>query len=107
MGKSSFRLQRAIEFVSVDFGYDAVELVLHNITLTIKRGQMGTSWRSGAGKTTLADLITRFYDPTQGQFSMGSAFKINTLRRRLAVVSQDTFIFNTSVRENIACAWGR
>jgi subfamily B ATP-binding cassette protein MsbA len=102
-------LQRAIEFVSVDFGYDASNRVLHDITLTIKQGQMtALVGASGAGKTTLVDLITRFYDPTQGRIFIDGVdlrnFKINTLRQRLAVVSQDTFIFNTSVRDNIAYA---
>jgi subfamily B ATP-binding cassette protein MsbA len=109
-GKVQFsRLQQAIEFVAVDFGYDASSLVLHNISLTIKRGQMtALVGASGAGKTTLVDLIPRFYDPTQGQVLIDGIdlreFEINSLRRRLAVVSQDTFIFNTSVRNNIAYA---
>jgi len=78
--------------------------VLHNITLTIKRGgQTALVGGSGAGKTTLADLLHDFTDPTQYFSSMGLICEINTLRRRLAVVSQDTFIFNTSA-ENIACA---
>ena len=102
-------LQRAIEFVNVDFGYDAAELVLCNISLTIKQGQMtALVGASGAGKSTLVDLIPRFYDPTQGQILIDGVdlreFESNSLRLRLAVVSQDTFIFNTSVRDNIAYA---
>jgi subfamily B ATP-binding cassette protein MsbA len=109
-GKVQFTgLQRAIDFVSVDFGYDSEHLVLHDITLTVKRGQMtALVGASGAGKSTLVDLVPRFYDPTQGKILIDGVelreFEINTLRRRLAVVSQDTFIFNTSVRNNIAYA---
>jgi subfamily B ATP-binding cassette protein MsbA len=100
-------LKRTIEFVSVDFGYDTSNLVLHDITLTIERGKMtALVGGSGAGKTTLADLIPRFYDPTQGQVLIDQIplqdLEINSLRRKMAVVSQDTFIFNNSVRQNIA-----
>ncbi|MBF2004718.1 MAG: ABC transporter ATP-binding protein [Chlorogloeopsis fritschii C42_A2020_084] len=100
-------LQRAIDLISVDFGYDPNDLVLHNITLTIERGKMtALVGASGAGKTTLVDLIPRFYDPTQGQVLIDGVdvrqFEVNSLRRKMAVVSQDTFIFNTSVWNNIA-----
>ncbi|MBE9039591.1 ABC transporter ATP-binding protein [Oscillatoriales cyanobacterium LEGE 11467] len=101
--------KRAIEFRSVDFGYDRHNLVLQNITLTIECGKTtALVGASGAGKTTLADLIPRFYDPTQGQIFIDGVplqeLDINSLRRKLAVVSQDTFIFHTSVRNNIAYA---
>lgn len=100
-------LKRSIDLVSVDFAYDSSNWVLNNITLTIERGQMtALVGASGAGKTTLADLIPRFYDPTEGEVLIDGVdlrqFEINSLRRKLAVVSQDTFIFNTSVRNNIA-----
>jgi ATP-binding cassette subfamily B protein/subfamily B ATP-binding cassette protein MsbA len=100
-------LKRAIDLISVDFGYTPDDLVLHNITLTIERGKMtALVGASGAGKTTLVDLIPRFYDPTQGQVLIDGVdlreFEINSLRRKMAVVSQDTFIFNTSVWNNIA-----
>ncbi|AFZ29470.1 Xenobiotic-transporting ATPase [Gloeocapsa sp. PCC 7428] len=102
-------LKRAVEFVGVDFGYDADEIVLHNINLTIEKGKMtALVGASGAGKSTLADLIPRFYDPTHGQVLIDGVdlreFNVYTIRNKLAVVSQDTYIFNTSVRENIAYA---
>jgi ATP-binding cassette, subfamily B, bacterial MsbA len=82
-------------------------LILENITLSIERGQVtALVGASGAGKTTLADLIPRFYDPTAGRVSIDGVdlrqIEINSFRRKLAVVSQDTFILNTSVRNNIA-----
>lgn len=107
-GRADFLdLKQAIELVSVDFGYEPNQMILENITLTIERGKMtALVGASGAGKTTLADLIPRFYDPTNGQVLIDGVdlreFDINSLRRKMAVVSQDTFIFNTSVRNNIA-----
>jgi subfamily B ATP-binding cassette protein MsbA len=109
-GKVQFSgLRQAIEFVAVDFGYEPNEPVLRNISLTIKQGQMtALVGASGAGKSTLVDLIPRFYDPISGRILIDGIdlreFEINTLRRKLAIVSQDTFIFNASVRENIAYA---
>ncbi|WYM02702.1 MAG: heterocyst formation ABC transporter subunit HepA [Gloeotrichia echinulata DVL01] len=99
--------KRSLDLVSVDFGYNADNLVLHNITLTIERGKMtALVGGSGAGKTTLADLIPRFHDATEGNIYIDEInirqFEINSLRSKIAVVSQDTFIFNTSVWNNIA-----
>ena len=100
-------LKQAIEFVNVDFGYDSGKLVLHDINLTIERGQMvALVGASGSGKTTLADLLVRFYDPTSGEILFDKVdsreYSLGSLRSNMAVVSQDTFIFNTSVRDNIA-----
>ena len=107
-GKRSFSgLQRSIDFVAVDFGYNHQELVLRDITLSIGKGQTtALVGASGAGKTTLVDLIPRFYEPTRGQILIDGVdlreLEIHSLRRGMGIVSQDTFIFNTSVRENIA-----
>ncbi|WP_066377750.1 MULTISPECIES: heterocyst formation ABC transporter subunit HepA [unclassified Anabaena] len=107
-GKIKFTgLKRSIDLVSVDFGYSPDHLILRDITLSIEKGKTtALVGASGAGKTTLADLIPRFHDATQGDVYLDDIdirkFEINSLRRKIAVVSQDTFIFNTSVWENIA-----
>jgi ATP-binding cassette, subfamily B, bacterial MsbA len=100
-------LQRSIDLVAVEFGYVPGQLVLRDVTLTIERGKMtALVGGSGAGKTTLVDLIPRFYDPTAGQILIDGrdlrSFTIKSLRQKMAIVSQDTFIFNASVRYNIA-----
>jgi ATP-binding cassette, subfamily B, bacterial MsbA len=99
--------KRSIDLVSVDFDYSSDQRVLHNITLSIKQGEMtALIGSSGAGKTTLADLIPRFHDATDGYIYIDEVdirkFDINSLRSQIAVVSQNTFIFNTSVWNNIA-----
>ncbi|GAB1544299.1 ABC transporter ATP-binding protein [Scytonema sp. NUACC21] len=100
-------LHRSIDAVSVDFGYNPENRVLHNVTLSIEKGKMtALVGASGAGKTTLVDLIPRFYDPTEGHIFIDGVdlrqFEINSLRHKMAVVSQHTFIFNTTVWQNIA-----
>lgn len=106
-GKRLFMgLERSIDFESVDFSYNSNEPVLHNITLSVKRGETtALVGASGAGKTTLADLLPRFYDPTRGRVLVDGVdlrdLKINSLRHKMAIVSQDTFIFDTTVRDNI------
>ena len=109
-GKIRFdALKRKIEIVDVDFGYVLGEPILKQISLTIPKGStVALVGASGAGKSTLADLIPRFYDPTRGQILFDGIdlrqFDINSLRQRVSVVSQNTFIFNASVRDNIAYA---
>lgn len=101
-------LKQGIDFISVDFSYVRGEdLVLKNITLSIEKGKTtALVGASGAGKTTLADLIPRFYDPTSGEILIDGInlrqLDINSLRRQMAVVSQETFIFNNTVKYNIA-----
>jgi ATP-binding cassette, subfamily B, bacterial MsbA len=100
-------LTRSVNFSAVNFGYDSESLVLRDITLTIEQGKM-TAFvgASGAGKTTLVDLIPRFYDPVDGCIEIDGvnlkSFDIDSLRRKISIVSQDTFVFNTTVWENIA-----
>lgn len=100
-------LEQEISFVSVDFSYETNNLVLQDLNLSIEKGKV-TAFvgSSGAGKSTLVDLIPRFYDPTEGLILLDGQelkhFDIDSVRRKMAIVSQDTFIFNASVRDNIA-----
>jgi subfamily B ATP-binding cassette protein MsbA len=94
-----------IEFQNVDFAYGE-KTVLHGINLTVKAGQLvalvGTS---GSGKTTLTNLLLRFYDPQQGTVRIGGTdirqVSIADLRRQVALVAQETLLFNDTVRFNI------
>ena len=107
-GKTKFfSLKNSIDFIGVDFGYNRDEPVLHDINLSIKKGETtAIVGGSGAGKTTLVDLISRFYDPIKGKISIDGIdlrdLEINSLRRKMAIVSQHSFLFNTSLKNNIA-----
>lgn len=100
-------LHSAIRFVDVSFGYESDRLVLDNLNLEIQKGQVtALVGASGAGKSTLADLLPRFFDPIEGQILVDGVdlrrLKVKTLRDRMAIVSQETYIFNASVHDNIA-----
>jgi subfamily B ATP-binding cassette protein MsbA len=96
----------ALEFCNVSFGYGD-KLVLKNINLKIKAGEMvALVGVSGVGKSTLADLIPRFYDVTSGKITLDGVdirdLTLKSLRSQIGVVSQHTFLFNDTVRNNIA-----
>ncbi len=96
----------AIEFHNVSFGY-AHKLVLKNINLKIRRGEMvALVGVSGVGKSTLADLVPRFYDVTSGKITIDGAdirdVTLESLRSQIGIVTQHTFLFNDTVKNNIA-----
>jgi len=95
-----------IRFEGVVFRYDA-EPVLRGVDLEIRRGEaVALVGRSGAGKSTLADLIPRFYDVTSGRIAIDGhdvrELTLASLRAEIAIVTQFTFLFNDTVRNNIA-----
>ena len=98
--------QRSVTFEHVDFSYGQGP-VLAGVDLTIERGQVvALVGRSGSGKTTLANLLPRFYDVTGGRLAVDGVdvreVTLASLRAQVSVVSQDTFLFNTSIAANIA-----
>jgi ATP-binding cassette subfamily B protein len=98
-----------IVFDHVTFGYDATVPVVRDIDLRIRAGEsVAFVGQTGAGKSTLAKLITRFYDPTAGRVLIDGhdlrKVTIDSLRRQLGVVPQEPFLFAGSLRYNIAFA---
>jgi ATP-binding cassette, subfamily B, bacterial MsbA len=101
-------LREGIHFDCISFAYpNRQELVLKEINLYLPRGTtLALVGGSGAGKSTLADLLPRFYDTTSGCITLDGIdlrqFDMRTLRKSMGIVSQDTFLFNNTVRNNIA-----
>jgi len=97
---------RSLEFRNVCFSYGEAP-VLDDISFTLERGRrLGLAGESGSGKSSLINLVFRFYDPTAGQIEIDGVplrdLRIADLRFHLALVSQDILLFNATVAENIA-----
>ncbi|MGH9298380.1 MAG: ABC transporter ATP-binding protein, partial [Acidimicrobiales bacterium] len=102
-------VQGAISFEHVSFGYDPTVPVISGVDLEIAPGEaVAFVGPTGAGKSTLAKLITRFYDPTSGRVLMDgydlSTVSFDSLRRQLGVVPQEPFLFAGTIRDNISFA---
>jgi ATP-binding cassette subfamily B protein len=102
-------IEGEIVFDHVTFGYDPATPVVRDIDLRIRAGEtVAFVGQTGAGKSTLAKLITRFYDPTEGRVLIDghdlSEVTLDSLRRQLGVVPQEPFLFAGSLRYNIAFA---
>lgn len=101
-------LSKEIQFQHLSFAYpDSSELCLRDINIKVPKGTtLALVGASGAGKSTLADLLPRFYDPVDGQITLDGVdlreFDIASIRKAMGIVSQETFLFNDTVRNNIA-----
>ena len=95
-----------VDFENVSFGYTPSNLVLRNITFHVPAGQkiaiLGTT---GSGKSTIINLLPRFYDVTEGQILVDGVdirrYRLKDLRTHIGVVSQETFLFDKSIKENL------
>jgi ATP-binding cassette, subfamily B, bacterial len=100
------RGEAALDFDAVTFGYNAEEPVLHNINFHLDAGKvLGVVGRTGSGKTTLARLLLRLYDPQQGKISIGGVpiqdVLIRDMRQYIGMVTQDVQLFRATVRDNL------
>lgn len=100
-------IQGHIKFDNVTFGYEAELPILHNVTLEIPPGRtVALVGPTGAGKSSIINLLARFYDPTSGVISIDghdlTTVTQRSLHEQVSMVLQDSFIFNGSVRNNIA-----
>jgi ATP-binding cassette subfamily B protein len=102
-------IRGAIRLEGVTFGYDPDHLVLRDVDLELAPGEvLAVVGPTGAGKSTIAKLITRFYDPTFGHVTIDGHdlrdVSIDSLRSQLGVVPQEPFLFNGTIRDNVAFA---
>jgi len=96
-----------IEFEDVHFAYEPGATVLDGISFTVRRGEVvAIVGSSGAGKTTLVNLLPRFYDATAGRILIDGHdvrnLRLESLRKQIAIVTQDVILFNDTIRANIA-----
>jgi ATP-binding cassette subfamily B protein len=103
------RARGAIELREVTFGYDKKHPVLKNISFSVPTGtRVGIQGRTGAGKTTLVSLLSRFYDPQAGQILLDGMdlrdYRLADLRNQFAIMLQEPMLFSTSISENIGYA---
>ena len=100
-------LKEKIEFRDIHFSYDGSREVIDGVSLEIRRGEtVALVGPSGGGKSTLSELIPRFYDPTAGDILIDGIplrdYRQESLRAHMSVVSQDTVLFNDTIESNIA-----
>jgi len=107
--RSVKRATGAVAFRDVAFGYDQARPVLEGVSFEVEQGAcVGVAGETGAGKSTLASLLARFYDPTRGSILLDGRdlrdYRLTDLRDQFAFVFQDPVLFSTSIAENISYA---
>lgn len=101
------RFEQAVSYDSVSFSYNENEPVLKQVSFTVEPGDVvAIVGPSGAGKSTLLDLLPRFYDPQQGKITVDGIdirdLSLASLRGLMGIVTQETYLFNDTIRNNIA-----
>jgi len=100
------KIKGFVEFKNVDFSYDENSKVLKDVSFKVNKGEkIALVGATGAGKTTIVSLLSRFYDPTSGEVLVdGKDIKyveLESLRSQMGIMLQDTFLFSTTIMENI------
>lgn len=103
------RARGAVRFEDVGFSYDGRETVLRGLAFEVAPGaRVGLAGPTGAGKTTLVSLLSRFYDPSSGRILLDGVdlrdYRLADLRRQFAIMLQEPVLFSTTIAENIAYA---
>jgi ATP-binding cassette subfamily B protein len=103
------RAEGAISFRNVSFAYDGHQPTFRNLSFEVPLGaRVGIAGPTGAGKTTLVSLLSRFYDPTSGEVRLDGVdlrdYRLDDLRGQFAIMLQEPVLFSTSIAENIAYA---
>jgi ATP-binding cassette subfamily B protein len=106
-GKSARRIRGDIAFENVSYSYKPGKLALNGVSFTLSAGgTMAIVGHSGAGKSTIAKLLARLYEPDRGQIYIDETpigdYRIQSLRKQITVLSQDSLLFRQSIRDNIA-----
>lgn len=100
------QIEGRIQFENVEFGYEEDRLALKGISIDMKAGEtVALVGHTGSGKTTIANLVSRFYDPTSGVVKMDGIdirdISLSSLRQQISIVLQETFIFSGTIMDNI------
>ncbi len=107
VGGYAQQMKGEVEFRNVSFKYESAESALEHISFTVKPGQtVAIVGQTGSGKTTLARLINRTYDASQGQVLVDGVdvrnWNLDDLRRQISIIEQDIFLFSQTIAQNIA-----